>query len=74
MIYWNLLKHQKDVVIVDENGNPLLQGDNDRRFLKHRGCINTTANIIFLIPPAIHYLCYAVGDNPMAHLHMVAEF
>lgn len=55
----------KDVQILDEQGNPLLQGDNERRFFegawvhKYKGkyyfsyCTGDTHNIV-----------YAIGDNP----------
>jgi len=55
----------KDVVILDENGKPLLQGDNHRRFFeaswmhKHNGVYYFTYST-----GDTHKLCYATGDNP----------
>lgn len=55
----------KDVVILDENGKPLLQGDNHRRFFeaswmhKHNGVYYLTYST-----GDTHKLCYATGDNP----------
>ena len=46
----------KDVMIIDENGNPLLQGITTDVFLKQAGCISIMANIISLIPPVIHII------------------
>jgi len=65
----------KDVVILDENNEPLLQGDTDRRFLRQAGCINTMANIIFLIQQEIR-ITYAMplAITLMAHLPMQVKF
>jgi beta-xylosidase len=55
----------KDVVILDENGKPLLQGDNHRRFFeaswmhKHNGVYYFSYST-----GDTHKLCYATGDNP----------
>jgi len=55
----------REVLILDESGQPLRAGDHDRRFFeaawmhKHRGRYYfsySTGNT--------HYLCYAVGDSP----------
>lgn len=54
-----------DVLIVDENGNPLLQGDSERRFFegawmhKHNGVYYFSYST-----GDTHFLCYATGDNP----------
>ncbi|ULT25184.1 family 43 glycosylhydrolase [Sphingobacterium sp. E70] len=42
----------RDLVILDKNGQSLKQGDSEKRFLRHLGCINTKTNIIFLIQQA----------------------
>jgi hypothetical protein len=47
----------KDVLILDSLGKPLLTKDHNRRFLKDRGCINSTINIISAIQPAIRTCC-----------------
>ena len=55
----------REIQILDENGQPLLAGDHDRRFFeaswvhKHNGLYYfsySTGNT--------HFLCYATGDNP----------
>jgi len=54
-----------DLIILDENGHALLQGDTDRRFFeaswmhKHKGTYYFSWST-----GDTHYLCYATGDNP----------
>jgi len=54
-----------DIVICDEAGNPILQGDNERRFFeapwvhKHNGMYYFSYST-----GDTHYICYATGDNP----------
>ena len=55
----------KDVVIVDENGEPLLQGDNNRRFFEASWLHRYKGNYYFSYSTGdTHYIGYAVGDNP----------
>ena len=55
----------KDVVILDENGKPLLQGDNDRRFFEASWMHKYNGKYYFSYSTGdTHYLCYAIGDNP----------
>jgi hypothetical protein len=55
----------KDVLITDENGNPLLQGDNDRRFFEASWMHKYNGKYYFSYSTGdTHYLCYAIGDNP----------
>ncbi len=55
----------KDVLIIDENGNPLLQGDNDRRFFEASWMHKHNGKYYFSYSTGdTHYLCYATGDNP----------
>lgn len=55
----------KDVVIVDENGNPLLQGDNNRRFFEASWLHKYKGKYYFTYSTGdTHYIGYAVGDNP----------
>jgi hypothetical protein len=55
----------RDVQILDENGNPLLTGDNDRRFFEaawvHR--YNNTYYFSYSTGDT-HFIAYATGDNP----------
>ncbi len=55
----------KDVLIVDENGNPLLQGDNDRRFFEASWMHKFNGKYYFSYSTGdTHFICYAIGDNP----------
>ncbi len=55
----------KDVVIVDENGNPLLQGDTDRRFFEASWMHQYNGKYYFSYSTGdTHFICYAIGDNP----------
>ncbi len=55
----------KDIVILDENGQPLLQGDNDRRFFEASWMHQYNGTYYFSYSTGdTHYLCYAIGDNP----------
>lgn len=55
----------KDVVIVDENNQPLLQGDNDRRFFEASWLHKYNGKYYFSYSTGdTHFLCYAIGDNP----------
>jgi hypothetical protein len=54
-----------DVVILDENGNPLLQGDTDRRFFEASWMHKYNGKYYFSYSTGdTHFLCYAIGDNP----------
>lgn len=53
-----------DVLIVDEHGEPLLQGDNDRRFFEASWMHKYNGKYYFSYSTGdTHYLCYATGDN-----------
>ena len=55
----------KDVVILDENGKPLLQGDNERRFFEASWMHKYKGRYYFSYSTGdTHFLCYAIGDNP----------
>ncbi|CAN5474123.1 glycoside hydrolase family 43 protein [soil metagenome] len=55
----------KDVVITDENGNPLLNGDNDRRFFEASWMHQYNGKYYFSYSTGdTHYVCYAIGDTP----------
>ncbi|RXK61746.1 alpha-N-arabinofuranosidase [Lacibacter luteus] len=55
----------KDVVITDENDEPLLQGDTDRRFFEASWLHKYNGKYYFSYSTGdTHYLCYAIGDNP----------
>lgn len=55
----------KELLIVDENGNPLLAGDNDRRFFEASWMHFYQGKYYFSYSTGdTHFLCYATGDNP----------
>lgn len=55
----------KDLVILDESGKPLLQGDTDRRFFEASWMHKYKGKYYFSYSTGdTHYLCYAIGDSP----------
>jgi hypothetical protein len=55
----------KDILITDENGHPLLQGDTDRRFFEASWIHKYNGKYYFSYSTGdTHYLCYAIGDSP----------
>jgi len=55
----------RDVVILDEEGNPLLAGDHDRRFFEASWMHIYNGKYYFSYSTGnTHFLCYAIGDNP----------
>ncbi|PWU02580.1 MAG: alpha-N-arabinofuranosidase [Bacteroidetes bacterium] len=54
-----------DVVILDENGNALLQGDTNRRFFEASWVYKYNDKYYFTYSTGdTHFICYAIGDNP----------
>jgi hypothetical protein len=55
----------KDVVILDENGKPLLQGDTDRRFFEASWMHKYNGKYYFSYSTGdTHFICYAIGAHP----------
>ena len=55
----------RDVLILDENGQPLTEGDNDRRFFEASWMHKYNGRYYFSYSTGdTHFLCYAIGDNP----------
>jgi hypothetical protein len=55
----------KDLVILDENGEPLKAGDNDRRFFEASWMHKYNGKYYFTYSTGdTHKICYATGDNP----------
>ncbi len=55
----------KEIIIVDENGNPLLAGDNDRRFFEASWMHKYNGKYYFSYSTGdTHFICYAIGNNP----------
>jgi hypothetical protein len=55
----------REIAIIDENGEPLRAGDNERRFFE--GAWMHKYNGVYYFSYSTgdtHYLCYATGDNP----------
>lgn len=55
----------KEIKIVNENGDLLLTGDNERRFFEAAWLHKYNGKYYFSYSTGdTHYICYAVGDNP----------
>ncbi|MBU2062093.1 MAG: glycoside hydrolase family 43 protein [Bacteroidetes bacterium] len=55
----------KEIEILDENGKPLLAGDNDRRFFEASWMHKYNGKYYFSYSTGdTHFICYATGDNP----------
>ena len=55
----------KDVIILDEEGMPLLQGDTERRFFEAPWVHKYNGNYYFSYSTGdSHYICYGIGNNP----------
>jgi hypothetical protein len=55
----------RDVVILDEEGNPLIAGDHDRRFFEASWMHKYKGKYYFSYSTGnTHLLCYAIGNNP----------
>lgn len=55
----------KDLVIVDEHGKALLQGDNERRFFEASWMHKYDGKYYFSYSTGdTHLICYAIADNP----------
>ena len=55
----------RDLVILDENGKPLTQGDTNRRFFEASWMHKYNGKYYFSYSTGdTHLLCYAIGDNP----------
>jgi hypothetical protein len=55
----------RDVVIVDEQGNRLTEGDNDHRFFEASWLHKYKGKYYFSYSTGdTHFLCYAIGNNP----------
>jgi hypothetical protein len=55
----------KDIVILDENGNPLLAKDTERRFFEAAWIHKYNGKYYFSYSTGdTHLICYAIGDNP----------
>jgi beta-xylosidase len=55
----------RDVVILDENGEPLRAGDHDRRYFEGPWMHKYNDKYYFSYSTGnTHFLCYATGDNP----------
>ncbi|MDY0183556.1 MAG: family 43 glycosylhydrolase, partial [Proteiniphilum sp.] len=55
----------RDLVILDEKGNPLTAGDNERRFFEASWMHHYNGKYYFTYSTGdTHLICYAIGDNP----------
>ena len=55
----------REIVILDEQGEPLKAGDHDRRFFEASWMHKYNGKYYFSYSTGnTHFLCYAIGDNP----------
>lgn len=55
----------KDILIVDNDGDPLLQGDTQKRFFEASWMHKYNGKYYFSYSTGdTHLICYAIGDNP----------
>jgi hypothetical protein len=55
----------RDLLILDEKGQPLLEGDKDRRFFEASWMHSFNGRYYFSYSTGdTHYICYAIGDSP----------
>jgi hypothetical protein len=55
----------KDVLILDENGDPILAGDNERRFFEAPWVHKYNGKYYFSYSTGdTHFICYGIGDSP----------
>jgi hypothetical protein len=55
----------KEIKILDENGNEILAGDNDRRFFEASWVHKYNGKYYFSYSTGdTHFICYGIGDNP----------
>ena len=65
-----LSENLRDVVILDEKGEPLLQGDLDRRFFEGAWMHKYRGKYYFSYSTGdTHFLCYGIGDSPYGPFH-----
>jgi len=58
-------ENPRDVVILDENGEPIKNGDIDRRYFEGPWIHKNNGKYYFSYSTGnTHRLCYAIGDNP----------
>lgn len=55
----------RDILIIDEKGQPLLQGDRERRFFEASWMHKYNNKYYFSYSTGdTHFICYAIGDRP----------
>jgi hypothetical protein len=55
----------REISILDQNGSPLLSGDNDRRFFEASWMHKHKGKYYFSYSTGdTHFICYAIGDSP----------
>jgi beta-xylosidase len=61
----HLAEEPREVVILNQNGRPVSQGDNSRRFFEASWMHKYNGKYYFSYSTGdTHRLCYAIGDNP----------
>ena len=65
----------RDVVILGDNGKPLLGGDHDKRFFEASWTFKKDGKYYFTYSTGdTHFLAYAVGDNPYGPFQYKGHF
>ncbi|MDW3646194.1 MAG: glycoside hydrolase family 43 protein [Bacteroidia bacterium] len=60
-----MVEEPRELQILDEDGEPLLAGDNDRRFFEAPWVHKYKGKYYFSYSTGdTHFICYAIGDNP----------
>lgn len=60
----------REIKILDENGKPLLEGDNERRFFEASWMHKYQGKYYFSYSTGdTHFICYATGDSPYGPFH-----
>jgi hypothetical protein len=58
-------ENPKDLLLLDETGNPLLEGDTERRYFEAPWIHKFNGKYYFSYSTGdSHFICYATGDNP----------
>jgi hypothetical protein len=65
----------RDLMILDEKGQPILGGDHDRRFFEASWMFRRGKTYYFTYSTGdTHFLAYATGDNPYGPFHYKGHF
>ncbi len=61
----------KEITILDAQGQPILAGDNNRRFFEASWMHKYNGRYYFSYSTGdTHFICYAIGDNPYGTFYL----